>query len=213
MHIEPGLLSHAKLLLAGAGATTVLVAHALPLLKSPLLWLRTLLAALFFALFMQAFHMKAGPSELHFLGAMPLYLAFGYLPTLFGLVLGLLVQGLLFEPQDLAHLAVNSLSLVLPLMLVHHGVARRVLAQTAGRVGIKTVLQLDSVYYAGVIAMVAFWLSLSDAAGALAGFTQFALSYLPMLALEPLVTVLVLALIARLRRQRWAGLCFAPAHA
>src|SRR5207244_6248137 len=87
---------------------------------------RTLLAAVFFTLCMQAFHLKVGPSELHFVGAMPMYLAFGLVPTLLGFAAGLLLQGLLFEPADLVHLAVNTLSLAVPLLALHATLVRSV---------------------------------------------------------------------------------------
>jgi hypothetical protein len=74
---------------------------------------------------MQAFHLPVGPSELHFLGAMPIYLALGFVPTLFGFAIGLLAQGLIFAPADLVHLGVNFLSLAVPLVLVHATLGKR----------------------------------------------------------------------------------------
>lgn len=212
MHIEPGLIAPAKLTLAAAVAGPLLLAYLPQVLKQPALLLRTLLAALFFSLFMQAFHMKAGPSELHFLGAMPLYLSFGFVPTLLGLALGLLLQGLIFEPQDLVHLAVNSLSLMLPLMAVHYGLAKR-LVHGERPITVKTLLQLDSAYYGGVIAMVGFWLAIGQGETSVAEWARFALSYAPVVLLEPLVTLGTLWLLrpaGLLRRQAFAALCFAP---
>lgn len=212
MHIEPGLIAPAKLTLAAAVAVPLLLAYLPPLFKQPALLLRTLLAALFFSLFMQAFHMKAGPSELHFLGAMPLYLSFGFVPTLLGLALGLLLQGLVFEPQDLVHLAVNSLSLMLPLMAVHYGLARR-LVHGERPITVKTLLQLDSAYYGGVIAMVGFWLAIGQGETSVAEWARFAIAYAPVVLLEPLVTLGTLWLLrpaGLLRRQAFAALCFAP---
>jgi ABC-type Co2+ transport system permease subunit len=152
---------------------------------------------------MQAFHLKVGPSELHFVGAMPMYLAFGLVPTLLGFALGLLLQGLLFEPADLVHLAVNTLSLAVPLLVLHATLGRRVTAVT-----VRTVLRLDATYYAGVTLMVGFWLSIGVVATPLADWARFAASYLAVVALEPVVTLAVLLAIARLRAQRWAAWCF-----
>ena len=125
MHIEPGFLSDAKIMAANVAAVGLLAAHAPALWRRPALWLRTLLAAVFFSVFMQSFHLPVGPSELHFIGAMPVYVLFGLLPTLFGFALGLLMQGLLFEPQDLVHLAVNALSLIVPLLAVVAATSRQ----------------------------------------------------------------------------------------
>lgn len=197
MHIEIGILSPDKLAYAALGATALLAAHLPALLQQPALWLRTALAALFFSVLMQLWHLPVGPSELHLVGAMPIYLLFGFIPTLFGFGAGLLLQALLFEPQDLAHLAVNLLSLGVPLLVVHHTLGRRLL-----RLTVAGVLKLDALYYGGVTAMVGFWLALSNLATPLAGWGTFAAAYLLLVAVEPLVTVGLVVLGRRLRSGR-----------
>jgi ABC-type Co2+ transport system permease subunit len=204
MHIEPGVLSQAKVAFASVSAVALLGAHLPALLKQPTQLLRTLLAAAFFSLFMQAFHMKVGPSELHFVGAMPIYLAFGFLPTLFGFALGLLAQGLLFEPQDLVHLSVNTLSLAVPLIVLHHTLGKKLQSLTVAQ-----VLKLDAAYYAGVTLMVGFWLSIGEVATPFMAWATFASSYLVLVALEPVATLGVLALVRRWRHTRTGALCFA----
>jgi len=205
MHIEPGLLAQTKVIAANAAALAVLASQAPALLRRPALWLRTVLAAAFFTLFMQAFHMPVGPSELHFIGAMPIYLLLGFLPTLFGFALGLGLQGLLFEPQDLVHLGVNALSLMVPLIVLH-----KTLGQRLNSVSLSAahILKLDGVYYAGVTLMVGFWLTQAESAFALADWLRFASSYLGVVALEPLFT---LGLVRGVRGQavlpRWATAC------
>ena len=188
MHIEPGLLAQTKLVAANATALALLASQAPALLRRPTLWLRTGLAAAFFTLFMQAFHLPVGPSELHFIGAMPIYLLLGFLPTLFGFALGLGLQGLLFEPQDLVHLGVNALSLMVPLIVLHKTLGERLAARSLRAA---QILKLDGVYYAGVTLMVGFWLTQSETAFALADWLRFAASYLSVVALEPLVTLLL----------------------
>lgn len=188
MHIEPGLLAQTKLVAANAAALAVLASQAPALLHRPTLWLRTGLAAAFFTLFMQAFHLPVGPSELHFIGAMPIYLLLGFLPTLFGFALGLGLQGLLFEPQDLVHLGVNALSLMVPLIVLHKTLGERLAARSLRAT---QILKLDGVYYAGVTLMVGFWLTQSETAFALADWLRFTASYLSVVALEPLVTLLL----------------------
>lgn len=204
MHIEPGMLSSAKIAIAQVAAAGLLLAHAPALLKRPTLVLRTLLAALFFSLFMQAFHLPVGPSELHFVGAMPIYLTLGFLPTLFGFALGLLAQGLLFEPQDLVHLSVNTLSLAVPLIVIH-----RTLGQRIGQVlSLRRVLTLDASYYGGLVLMVGFWLAVGEAATPLADWLRFVGAYAGLVALEPVVTLALLRLVHLARHQRWARACF-----
>ena len=203
MHIEPGVLAATKVAAANVVALGLVSAAAWLALQRPALLLRAAIAAVFFTLCMQSFYTKVGPSELHFVGAMPMYLALGLVPTLLGFAAGLLLQGLWFEPADLLHLAVNTLSLALPLLAVHATLGRRV-----QRVDLRAVLKLDAAYYAGVTAMVGFWLSIGEVATPLAEWARFAASYLAVVALEPMVTVIVLLGVARLRRLRWAGLCF-----
>lgn len=205
MHIEPGFLAEAKIAFANVAAVGLLAAHAPTLLKRPALWLRTLLAAVFFSALMQSFHMPVGPSELHFVGAMPIYLLLGFLPTMFGFALGLLMQGLLFEPQDLVHLAVNSLSLIVPLMVLHHTLGQRL---SRSDVSVRQVLQLDGAYYAGVTLMVGFWLALGEPAAVLSDWAMFAASYLSVVATEPLLTLAVVRGVDAVRTQSWARVCF-----
>ena len=204
MHIEPGLLAQSKLVLAAAAAAAVYLPFVPTLLKSPKLWLRTLLAAVFFSVFMESFHMQAGPSELHFVGAMPIYLAFGFVPTLFAFGIGLLLQGMLFEPQDLVHLAVNTLSLAVPLLVVHYSLGRKL-----QQVKLKTVLQLDGAYYAGVVLMVGFWLTQAQEAFTFADWAVFGSSYIPLVIVEPIFTLAILWGLKRLENTRLGALCFA----
>ncbi len=208
MHIEPGMLAQFKIFGANVAAVTMLLVHAPAWLKRPTLWLRTALAAVFFTLFMQAFHMKVGPSELHFVGAMPIYLLLGFLPTLFGFAIGLLLQGVLFEPQDLLHLAVNTLSLTVPLIALHHTFGKRIAAALNGALSVPTILKLDTFYYVGVTAMVGFWLMMGEGSTALADWAAFAASYVSVVLLEPVVTVLIVQGVRSVRNSAWARACF-----
>lgn len=191
MHIEPGVLDAAKIASANAAAFGTLGAAAWGFARRPGDLAKTLLAAGFFSVFMQVWHMPVGPSELHLVGASAIYFAFGFLPTLFGFALGLALQGLLFEPQDLVHLGVNSLSLMIPLIAVHAAFGRRFFAREALQTRWSSVLAFDAAYYAGVVAMVGFWLALGREATPLQSWTTFAASYLPLVVLEPLFTLLV----------------------
>lgn len=192
MHIEPGVLDAAKIASANVVALGALGASAWGFVRRPADLAKTLLAALFFSIFMQVWHMPVGPSELHLIGASAIYFTFGFLPTLFGFALGLALQGLLFEPQDLIHLGVNSLSLMVPLIAVHAAFGRRFFARDGLETRWSSVLKFDAAYYAGVVAMVGFWLALGQEPTPLQSWARFAASYLPLVALEPLFTLLVL---------------------
>jgi cobalt/nickel transport system permease protein len=203
MHIEPGLLAVPKLVFAAGSAVVLLGAYLPALLKSPTFWVRTLLASVFFSMFMQSFHMQAGPSELHFIGAMPIYLAFGFIPTLFAFGLGLLLQGLIFEPQDLVHLAVNTLSLAVPLVAVHYTLGRKLKEVT-----LAAILKLDGAYYTGVVVMVGVWLAQAETAITFADWSLFASSYIPLVVVEPLITLLMLWVLKHFGQTRWGAVCF-----
>lgn len=192
MHIEPGALNAAKVLYGHAAAAATLLVYAPRLLTRVDQVAKTLLAALFFSLFMEVYHLPVGVSELHFVGASAIYFIFGFLPTLFGFAIGLLLQGLLFEPQDLVHLGVNSLSLMLPLIAAHG-----LFGRTARRLSWQAVLRFDAVYYGGVVAMVGFWLSIGEEPLPLRNWLLFAASYAPLVLCEPLFTCLAVRLLKR----------------
>ncbi len=195
MHIEPGFVSAAKVMAANAAAVGVVLWAGRETLRAflpePWIVLKAAAAALFFSLFMQSFSTPVGPSELHFVGAMAMYLTLGFLPTLLGFAFGLALQGVLFDPADLAHLGVNSLSLILPLAAVHYAAGRRFFARGEGRaVTWARVVKLDAMYYAGVTGMVGFWLMIGETQTPFLEWAAFAASYLAVVALEPVVTLL-----------------------
>lgn len=200
MHIEPGYLSQAKILMANASAIGVLGYYAKGLIN-PLILLRTVLAALFFTVFMEVYSVPVGPSELHFVGAMVMYLTLGFLPTVFGFAIGLLIQGLIFNPGDLAHLSVNTLSLVLPLILVQLSLGKNIKSRLL--MSWKEIVRMDALYYSGVTTMVAFWLAFAEVATPFSAWLSFASSYLIIVAMEPLVTLGALALVNRFAHVSW----------
>lgn len=208
MHIEPGILQPATILAANAAAASLLTINSSALLRKPTLILRSGLAALFFSVFMSLAHLKIGPSELHFVGAMSIYLTLGFVPTLFGFALGLLLQGLLFEPADMLHLGVNFLSLAVPLLAVHASFGSKLT-----KLDFQTLVKLDAAYYSGVTLMVGFWLSQSNLITSFAAWLSFAVSYGTVVAAEPLLTWISLRLLARGRQLATVRYCFDLRHA
>lgn len=207
MHIEPGYIVQAKIAMANVVASGVLLSYARELLKRPVDIIRSLLAAVFFTLFMQSFHLPVGPSELHFVGAMAMYLTLGFIPTLIGFAAGLLLQGLVFTPTDLIHLGINSLSLILPLIAVHYTLGRKL--REGAKISFKQILSLDAIYYSGVVVMVGFWLSVAEVATPLSAWAAFASSYLAIVAFEPLFTYATVRLLKRYENKAWVNTCFA----
>ena len=208
MHIEPGFLVQAKIMFANVAAAGLLSGYTKELIKKPADIVRTLLAALFFSLFMQSFHMPVGPSELHFVGAMVIYMTLGFVPTLFGFAVGLTLQALLFNPADMMHLAVNSLSLILPLIALHMSVGRK-LREEGLSIRWQTIVKLDAIFYAGVTAMVGFWLLIGEVATPFTAWATFASSYLVIVAIEPLITFALLRLLKQYQDNALVSACFA----
>ncbi len=200
MHIEPGFIAPPKLMLAQVGLIGLLAYHAKNLIQ-PSLALRTLLAAVFFTLFMEVYFQPVGPSELHFVGAIAVYMVFGFVPTLFAFGLGLALQGFFFHPTDLMNLAVNSLSLMLPLLAVHS--LRQNLEAKKGKLTWQDLVKLDAVYYSGVTLMVGFWL-LGEGVTNFTAWAQFALSYALMVMAEPLLTLFVVKGLKPFAKKKWA---------
>jgi cobalt/nickel transport system permease protein len=199
MHIEPGILSAPQIAAANATALVTLAAHSGGLVRRPLDIVKTLLAAAAFSLLMEIWHQPVGPSELHFIGASTIYFLFGFVPTLFGFAIGLALQALLFEPQDMLHLGVNALSLMLPLIAAHALVGRRLLADRSDApISWASVVRFDAVYYGGVVAMVGFWLAGGNTQTSLADWALFAAAYLPVVLCEPVMTTAVLRAVRRL---------------
>ncbi len=208
MHIEPGFIVQAKVIVANVVASGVLLNYARFYLKQPADLIRTVLAALFFTLCMQSISTPVGPSELHFVGAMIIYLSLGFIPAMFGFAAGLLLQGLIFDPQDLAHLAVNSLSLIIPLIAVHFTLGRKLRDQQLS-VSWKNILKMDAIYYAGVTLMVGFWLAMSQVATPFSAWLAFTASYLVVVAIEPILTYGVIKGLKRFQENKWIDICFA----
>jgi ABC-type Co2+ transport system permease subunit len=193
MHIEPGYVAAAKVVAANVGAVGLvgwgLREQLKEIVAKPWMPLKTILAAGFFSLFMQSFHMSVGPSELHFVGAMAMYLTLGFTPTLIGFAIGLLFQGMLFDPQDIYHLGINSLSLMAPLVAVHYAMGKRYFDQSmSDRLTWVNIIKLDAMYYAGVTGMVGFWLMIGEVATPFTAWLTFASSYLALVVLEPVVS-------------------------
>ncbi len=200
MHIELGIIAATKLTLANIGAIATLSTNVIKFVKKPSLIIKTIFSAVFFTAFMQAFHMPVGASELHFIGASIVYLFFGFVPTLFGFALGLLLQALIFEPADMLHIGVNILSLSIPLIAAHALYGKKFFAkENPSKVSWANIARFDAIYYGGVIAMVAFWLSIGNEPMPLANWAMFAIAYMPIVLIEPVITYGVL----RLGQSHW----------
>ncbi len=195
MHIEIGIVEPLRTNAAHVAAAGLMASQARQLLR-PYVLAKTLLAGMVFSILMQIWHQPVGPSELHIIGATSVYLIFGFVPSLLGFGVGLFLQAVLFEQRDLLHWGINSLSLMLPLVAMHLTFGKRLNGDLAERFTLARVFRLDATYYAGVVAMVGFWLLISSQPAPLADWARWAAFFLPVFAAEAVMTFCTVKLLA-----------------
>ncbi|TRD20811.1 energy-coupling factor ABC transporter permease [Palleronia caenipelagi] len=203
MHIEPGVVNGAKILLSygtALGAAGLSAKMALENLRGltalPALAARSVLAtAAVFAFFQVLPHYPVGVSEVHFILGSTLFLLFGGGAASVGLALGLLLQGLFFAPLDLPQYGMNVTTLLVPLWAVSL-LARKIIAPGTAYtdLGYGQTLALSAAYQGGVVAWVAFWAFYGQGFGAanVVAVSSFGAAYMLVVAIEPLVDLLVL---------------------
>ena len=220
MHIEPGVVDGAKMILAvGTAATSAglgmkLVGEDLKTRNPASFVARTALATVgTFICFEVLPHFVAGVSEVHLIMGTTLMLILGAGPAALGLAMGLLFQGLFFSPTDLPMFFVNVTTLVFPLFLIAT-MAKRVLPSNKPYVDLTytDVLKLSAVYQGGIIAWVAFWVIFGQGFGAASQVMTFAVAYALVIAVEPLVDLAALAGAKALVRYKDSGFFAARLH-
>ncbi|MFT6406557.1 MAG: ABC-type Co2+ transport system permease subunit, partial [Marinomonas primoryensis] len=188
MHIEPGVVDGAKIVLSYATALAAFGFSAKASIdmikKNGLMSLigRSALTTVFVFIFFQVMpHHAVGVSEVHFILGSTLFLMFGPAAASIGLLSGLLVQGLFFAPIDLPQYGMNVTTLLLPLFAMSV-VARRIISNNTAYVDIsyKQALKLSLTYQGGIVAWVAFWAFYGQGFGAenMASVATFGLAYM-----------------------------------
>lgn len=216
MHIEPGVVNGAKLLLsygtaAAAGgyalkqAAAALVERGLPSLVAR----TSATAALVLTFFQVLPHFPVGVSEVHFILGSTLFLIFGAAPAALGLALGLLAQGMLVAPFDLPQYGMNLTTLLVPLFALS-ALSRLIIAPGTAYVDLSygQALALSTAFQGGVVAWVAFWAFYGQGVGAsnVASVMSFGAAYMMVILIEPLVDLAVLAGAKSLKGLRDSGL-------
>ncbi|MCQ8784040.1 energy-coupling factor ABC transporter permease [Mangrovibrevibacter kandeliae] len=212
MHIEPGVVTGAKIVLsyATAAASFGLAAKmAVDTLRrdgaGALAVRSTATTALVFSFFQLLPHHAVGVSEVHLILGSTLFLIFGSGPAAIGLVLGLLIQGLFFAPFDLPQYGMNVTTLLVPLYAMSLLAARIIPARTAYKdVGYGQALALSTAYQGGIVAWVAFWALYGQGFGLanLTAVASFGGAYMTVVLVEPLIDLAVLAAAKTLHRLR-----------
>ena len=222
MHIEPGLVDSAKITLsyataaAAIGYTVKLVPDTVRAQGIVSFAQRTAIATvLVFSFFEVLPHVRVGVSELHLILGSTLFLLFGAAPAACGLALGLLAQGLLFEPADLPQYGMNVTTLLVPLFAIR-ALAERIIPGNTAYVDLRygQALALSTAYQSGIVAWVAFWALYGAGFGAqnLAAIASFAASYALVIVVEPLADLAVLAVAKSLRDVIAGGLVTRRLH-
>ena len=214
MHIEPGIVTGAKIALsyvtaAGAGVYAAKLAwQSLRQGGLPSLIGRSVLTtALAFSFFQILPHFPVGVSEVHFILGSTLFLLFGAAPAAIGLALALALQGLFFAPFDLPQYGMNVTTLLVPLFALQ-ALARRIIAPNTAYVDLSygQALALSTAYQGGVVAWVAFWAIYGQGLAGIGGIATFGAAYMLVILIEPLVDLAVLAGAKSVRGLKDSGL-------
>ncbi len=203
MHIEPGIVDGAKMIL-GYGTATVAIGIAAKVATEAVkengiisLAVKSLFSTLLVFSFFQVLpHQPVGVSEVHLILGSTLFLIFGLAPAAIGLTAGLLIQGLLFAPLDLPQYGMNITTLLLPLFAMSL-LAKKIIPKSIAykELSYAQTLKLSTAYQGGIVAWVAFWAVYGQGFGSetLAQVLTFGSAYMSVIILEPLVDLAVLA--------------------
>jgi ABC-type Co2+ transport system permease subunit len=201
MHIEPGVVHGAKMILsyataaAAAGYSLKLVADDLRSHSVASFAIRSVLAtALIFCCFEVLPHVAVGVSEVHLILGTTVLLIFGAGPAAVGLAGGLAIQGLFFAPGDLPMYTVNVTTLLFPLFAIHALAARIIPADRPYvDLGYGDVLKLSVAYQGGIVLWVAFWAIYGQGFGVMPEVLSFGAAYITVILIEPLADLAILA--------------------
>ena len=216
MHIEPGVVHGAKMILSyatAAGAVTYSAKMAWDALKNrgPIsLAARSVMATIAVFIFFEILpHFAVGISEVHFILGTTLLLILGTAPAAIGLMAGLALQGMLFAPSDVPMISINVTTLLVPLFGIHM-LAKRIIAPGTAYVDLSyaQALKLSAAYQGGVVAWVAFWAIYGQGFGAenLASVGAFGVAYMSVLLIEPVADLAILAAAKKMRGLEGSGL-------
>ena len=218
MHIEPGVVTGAKLALSYGSAAAVLGATAKVsydnIKENTLISfiLKSILASLMvFFCFEILPHYPIGVSEVHLILGTTTFLLFGIAPAAIGLALGLLMQGLLFAPFDLPQYGMNVTTLLASMFalnfmakrVIPHGVAYKDISYTQ-------LLKLSVAWEGAIVSWVAFWAFYGQGFGAenIQNVLSFGSAYMGVIIIEPLVDMAVLAAVKAYYRHKECAFLF-----
>ncbi|MFP5238842.1 MAG: cobalt transporter CbiM [Acidobacteriota bacterium] len=192
MHISEGILS-APVLASGAALAAVGLGVGIRKLEGEALVRTGVLSAAFFAA--SLVHLPLGPASVHLIlsGLMGAMLGWAAFPAIF---VGLLLQALLFQFGGLTVLGVNTVVMGLPAVLA--GLALRPLLRKGGPAFPVVAFLCGALPILG--SLVLLYTALVASGGELALFAGiFFWTHLALMAVEGVITLLILGFIKRLR--------------
>ncbi|WP_094183625.1 energy-coupling factor ABC transporter permease [Bradyrhizobium canariense] len=210
MHIEPGIITGAKLVLSYVlGLATCCVAAKLLVEtmreRGALSFaLQAIAATLVFMFFEILPHFAVGVSEVRFVPGSMLFLLFGAAAAAFDLALGLLLENIVFVPADLPQFGMNATTLLVPLFAIQALANRLIPSNTAHRdLQYSKALALSTAYQSGIVVCVTFWALYGAGFGAANPYNiaWFAVSYALVALVQLGVEMAALALAKQVGRR------------
>jgi ABC-type Co2+ transport system permease subunit len=203
MHIEAGVVQGTKMLLSygtAIGVVGVGAKLALEHIKDSgvlSLILRAVVSTILVFIFFEVFpHYPIGISEVHLILGTTLLLIFGVAPTMMGLALGLLIQGITVAQFDLPQYGVNVTTLLASMLILNYATQKIVPAKTAYKdISYSQMLKMSLVWEGAIVSWVAFWAFYGQGFGAenLQNVTTFGGAYMLVVLIEPLIDLAVLS--------------------
>ena len=203
MHIEAGVVVGSKMLLSYATGVAVVG------MGAKLAWehiqesgalsllLRTIVAIGLVFTFFEVFpHYPIGVSEVHLILGTTLLMVFGVAPAMFGLALGLLLQGVTVAQFDLPQYGINVTTLLASMIILNMATKKIVPEGTAYKdISYTQMLKMSLVWEGAIVSWVAFWAFYGQ------GFTaeniqnvlSFGGAYMLVVLLEPLIDLAILS--------------------
>jgi len=205
MHIEPGVVSGAKMFLSYMSASVsfgVATKVANENIKENGLVsfvLKTIIAtAIVFSCFEILPHYPIGVSEVHLILGTTIYLIFGFAPALFGLSFGLLIQGLFFAPFDLPQYGINVTTLMASLIILHFS-AKKIIPKNIAykNISYTQLLKLSIIWEGSIVSWVTFWALYGQGFSIenLYNIIIFDFAYMSVIILEPIIDLVILAFV------------------
>lgn len=218
MHIEPGIVTGAKLVLSCATGIAMgcvvakLVVAALRERHALSFAMQAIAAAgLVFTFFEILPQFAVWTSEVHLVLGSTLFLLFGGAPAALGLALGLLLQGVLFVPMR--QYGMNVTTSLMPLFAIKALAKPLIPSKAAYRdLEYSKALALSTAYQSGIgvwIASLALY-GAGFGAAKLGKVASLAVSYAVVALVEPLADMAVLALGKQIGRRKCEGICRPP---